>query len=77
MAEIRLWFRQICEAVAYIHGQHIAHRDLKPENVLLDTDGNCKLGDFGLCTDNLQGWDRLMSTPCGSTFYSAPEVLAG
>lgn len=50
-----LWwlFRQLLEAVAYIHGEDIVHRDLKPANVFLKSDPvtnkfTVKLGDFGL-----------------------------
>lgn len=41
---------QLCDALAYIHGQGVAHRDLKPENVLLTKDDPpiVKVADFGL-----------------------------
>lgn len=36
------------EALSYIHKQGFMHRDLKPENVLIDSEFNIKLIDFGI-----------------------------
>ncbi|KAG0176543.1 hypothetical protein DFQ29_005994 [Apophysomyces sp. BC1021] len=67
------WFRQITNAIKYCHGHNIVHRDLKLENILLDTDYNAKICDFGFAryTDNKQ----FLETFCGSLGYSAPEVI--
>jgi serine/threonine protein kinase len=68
-------FSQIIRAVAFLHRNGVAHRDLKPDNILLDARHNAKLGDFGL--SRRADGDHLMSTPCGSLVYTAPEILLG
>lgn len=41
-------FRQIIEGLCHLHSQGMIHRDLKPGNIFLDTNGDIKIGDFGL-----------------------------
>lgn len=68
-------FRQIVSALLYCHRLLICHRDLKPENILLNQrDLTVKLIDFGMAA--LQPEGRLLSTPCGSPHYAAPEVVS-
>ncbi|KAK7448870.1 hypothetical protein VKT23_013601 [Stygiomarasmius scandens] len=66
---------QLCQALAYVHGEGVAHRDLKPENVLLTKDDppNVKVADFGLAkvNDSL----TMLKTMCGTPAYLAPEVV--
>ncbi|KAG7444326.1 Pkinase-domain-containing protein [Guyanagaster necrorhizus] len=68
------YFQQIIAAVDYCHRFNIVHRDLKLENILLDSQSNVKLADFGMAT-----WrpDRMFQTSCGSPHYAAPEIVNG
>ncbi|CUM66720.1 uncharacterized protein PRCAT00004400001 [Priceomyces carsonii] len=71
------YFRQLINAVDYIHQKGVAHRDIKPENILLDKEGNLKLGDFGLATVyQRRKSKRLSHEQCGSPPYMAPEILS-
>jgi len=67
-------FRQIIAALLYCHRIHIHHRDLKPENILLNLNTlEVKLVDFGMAA--LQPHGVLLTAPCGSPHYAAPEVI--
>ena len=71
-------FKQILEAVNYLHAHGVCHRDLKPENILFSnvSDGSClKLIDFGL--SKVIDGDKDLKGAVGTTFYMAPEVITG
>jgi serine/threonine protein kinase len=68
-------FWQIISAVDYLHKNKICHRDLKAENLLLDSNYDIKLADFGF--SNFYEKDSLLNTYCGSPPYAAPEIFEG
>uniref|UniRef100_A0A7N6B0F0 non-specific serine/threonine protein kinase n=1 Tax=Anabas testudineus TaxID=64144 RepID=A0A7N6B0F0_ANATE len=73
--EARAKFRQIVSAVEYCHQKRIVHRDLKAENLLLDSDMNIKIADFGFSNEFTMG--SKLDTFCGSPPYAAPELFQG
>ncbi|KAJ0086413.1 hypothetical protein Patl1_08712 [Pistacia atlantica] len=74
-AEARQYFQQLIDGVDFCHSKGVYHRDLKPENLLLDSQGNLKISDFGLSALPEQGVS-LLQTTCGTPNYVAPEVLS-
>lgn len=74
-AESRRYFQQLIDGVEYCHIKGVYHRDLKPENLLLDSQGNLKISDFGLSALPAEGVSILRTT-CGTPNYVAPEVLS-
>ena len=69
------YFQQLINCLFYLHSQNIAHRDIKIDNMLLDSNNDLKLIDFGLSTKYTD--DDLLDQPCGTVVYAAPEVLEG
>lgn len=47
---------------------------MKPDNVVIDSDGHCKLTDFGLSKEGIDDNFSARSF-CGSLAYLAPEML--
>ncbi|KAF8365713.1 hypothetical protein PRIPAC_83542 [Pristionchus pacificus] len=67
-------FRQLSEAVHYLHTRSIVHRDIKPENILIDSNGDIRLGDFGFARF-IEKRERSRSF-CGTRPYSAPQIVS-
>lgn len=72
-AEAMVYFKQVMEAIKYIHEMGVAHRDVTLKNILISQNGSAKLSDFGLC--KLQPENSYLTTTCGTFVYVPPEIL--
>ena len=64
---------QICSALAFLHVRGIVHRDLKPDNVLLDSQRQVYLSDFGLARE-LGRETNILHTGRGTEAYASFET---
>ncbi|KAK9048464.1 hypothetical protein SSX86_032571 [Deinandra increscens subsp. villosa] len=66
----------VAKGLAYLHEecrQKIIHLDIKPQNILLDSDFNAKVSDFGLSKLIDRDQTHVMTTMRGTPGYMAPE----
>ena len=69
----KIIFKQLIQALQYIHSNGIVHRDIKPDNILLDLDNTIKICDFGVSKIIPEG--QLIQDSCGTPAFVAPEIL--
>ncbi len=68
---------QVCEALQFAHGHGVIHRDIKPANILITSDWQVKVADFGLARD-LHAGSAPDEAEYGTPDYVAPErCIAG
>lgn len=74
---------QVLDGLAVAHEAGLLHRDIKPSNILLTTDGDVKIADFGLVaaaerTGSVDWSQRSGTSRAAGTYdYMAPEVHEG
>ena len=75
MQENRLRFMiQLGNALSYFHKQNFIHRDICPRNVLVSSEQQIKLIDFGLAVPNTPDFQK-PGNRTGTASYMAPELI--
>jgi len=70
----RFFVGQLLESIGYMHSRVVVHRDLKLENILVDSQLNLKIADFGFaCYKNIDSLTQYR----GTMTYMAPEIKEG
>ncbi|MDE7414884.1 MAG: serine/threonine protein kinase [Lachnospiraceae bacterium] len=72
------WALQLCNVLDYLHTRPspVIYRDMKPSNVMLKSDGNVVLIDFGTAREFKE--KNVADTCClGTNGYAAPEQFGG
>jgi serine/threonine protein kinase len=55
------WAGQLLDALGYCHSQSVIHRDVKPQNIIIRSDGQATLVDFGLVNwgGSAEAWSQV------------------
>lgn len=71
--QARIYMKKLFGACAHMHHQGVCHRDIKPENIMLSSDGELKIIDFGLSKRHSP--TQKLKTIAGTPHYMAPEII--
>lgn len=69
--------RQLLTGVGFAHRNGIVHRDIKPENILVNSDFQLKIADFGLAEVMQEERVTFGSAIVGTPGYMSPEQISG
>ena len=78
ISESEIWhlIHDVAAGLAYLHEKDIVHQDIKPDNILIDSEGNYLITDFGISTRARSTLSKsVMSThpSAGTLAYMGPE----
>lgn len=75
------WLGQMCDALDYAHQQRrLVHRDLKPANIMVNTESQVKITDFGIArtvSDTMSRLSMLRANTSGTLLYMSPQQAMG
>ncbi|KAL5787064.1 hypothetical protein ACOSP7_004013 [Xanthoceras sorbifolium] len=76
-AQIKCYMLQLLRGLEHCHSRGILHRDIKGSNLLIDYNGNLKIGDFGLATFSRTYQNQPLTSRVVTLWYRPPELLLG
>lgn len=72
---------QLAVSLDYLHSSGLIHRDIKPSNIVLNSNCNIKICDFGLArtlkSKQFQYENQIMTQFMATRWYRSPEILFG
>src|SRR5437660_1260579 len=75
--DIQPYVVQVASALQHAHDEKLVHRDIKPENILLGSNNEVLLADFGIAVVAHSSRTQSMTGVAGTVAYMAPEQLRG
>ena len=69
--------KQVCEGLGEAHHLGVTHRDLKPQNIMIDTEGNARVMDFGIARSMETKGQTEAGMIIGTPEYMSPEQAEG
>ncbi|KAB2051287.1 hypothetical protein ES319_A12G045600v1 [Gossypium barbadense] len=76
-AQIKCYMQQLLRGLDHCHSRGVLHRDIKGANLLIDYNGNLKIGDFGLATLFRPNQKQTLTSRVVTLWYRPPELLLG
>ncbi|XP_028756523.1 probable serine/threonine-protein kinase At1g09600 isoform X2 [Neltuma alba] len=75
--QIKCYMQQLLRGIEHCHSHGVLHRDIKGSNLLIDKNGNLKIGDFGLATFFEPSKAQVLTSRVVTLWYRPPELLLG